>query len=427
MESNLKGAYGWNQAIKPEMEANKLFVTDSKSADEMRKMGFGAVLTFQKDGIVRGTAAVVSLADGKENGLIINDKAAAMYSFDKGASTQDYPSSLMGAIALVRQTYLDATWYKNDKTKKEYNISLDAFNNLQALPQIFETTDKLSALRANKIGDEFKINYIIKGSGNEYQRLDDIKATGCKFILPLNFPSAYDVEDAYDAENISLTELKHWEMAPVNPFAFEKYFIPFAITTADLKDKKDFWKNLRKAIAYGLSEKQALLSLTTTPAEMLNVADKIGKLKEGMIANFIITSGNLFDEKTIIYENWIQGNQYKINDYNTIDVRGNYDFSYGNKLQSQLKIEGDIDKLKATLITDTVKTPVNIAVSGNLVSISFTPKDVTGSIRLSGNIISDPLKLTGKGQTSDGDWIDWNAIFKSLAIAVKKDILLKKT
>jgi imidazolonepropionase-like amidohydrolase len=428
MESNIKGAYGWNAAIKPETEANKLFSDDSKAADEMRKMGFGAVHTFQKDGIVRGSSAVVSLGDGRENELMIRDKAAAMYSFDKGMSSQDYPSSLMGAIALLRQTYLDADWYKKDKNKKEYNISLEAFNNLQSLPQIFETTDKLNVMRADKIGDEFKISFIIKGSGNEYQRLDDIKATSCKLIIPLNFPLPYDVEDAYEANNVSLTELKHWETAPANPLALEKNFIPFAITTADLKDKKDFWKNLRKAISYGLSEKQALRSLTITPAELLNVADKLGKIKAGMIANFIITSGNLFDEKTIIYENWIQGNVYKINDYNAIDIRGNYDFSYGpNRTIHKLKIEGELEKLKSTITIDTAKVTGNVTVNGNAVAITFHPKDITGTVRLSGNINRDPLVMSGKGQLPDGSWITWSATFVSAMTTDNKKDTTKKT
>lgn len=431
MGSNTKGAYGWNQAVKAETEAYKNFSSNSLSADEFRKLGFGAVLTFQKDGIVRGSGTIVSLADGKENSLILNDKAAALFSFDKGSSTQDYPSSLMGAIALLRQTYLDADWYKKQTPLSlrrgaggEVNISLEAFNNLQMLPQIFETTDKFNVLRADKIGKEFKVNYIIKGSGTEYQCLDDIKATNCKFIIPLNFPIAFDVEDPYDAINVSLTELKHWEMAPANPVAMEKYFIPFALTTTDLKDKKDFWKNLRKAISYGLSEKQALRSLTSTPAELLNIADKLGKLKSGMIANFIITSGNLFDEKTIIYENWIQGNPYKINDYNTIDVRGNYDFAYGNKRLYQLKIEGEPDKLKGYILIDTVKTNVNIIVFGNSVSLNFNPKDVKGTIRLSGTINTESLKMIGKGQTPDGEWLDWSATFK-LITEVKKELLKK--
>jgi imidazolonepropionase-like amidohydrolase len=427
VESNIKGAYGWNQAIKPETDAVKIFTKDAKMAEDMRRLGFGAVLTFQKDGIIRGSGSVVSLGERRENELIISEKAAAMYSFDKGTSTQDYPSSLMGCIALMRQTYLDAAWYKADKTKKEFNISLDAFNNLLSLPQIFETTDKLNVLRADKIGDEFKVNYIMKGSGNEYQRLDDIKASGCKFILPVNFPMAYDVEDAYDAKYVSLAELKHWEMAPANLFAMEKYFIPFAITSSDLKDKKDFWKNLRKAISYGLSEKQALRSLTTIPAEMLNVSDKLGKIKGGMIANFIITSGNLFDEKTIIYENWIQGIDYKIMDYNTIDIRGNYDFSFGpERVLHQLKIEGEPDKIKATLFLDTTKISVNAVVAGNSISLSFNTKDANGTIRLSGNITNEPIQMKGTGQTPDGGWINWSANYSGKLISNTKKDTTKK-
>jgi imidazolonepropionase-like amidohydrolase len=434
MESNIKGAYGWNAAIKAETEANKIFTDDSKNADELRKLGFGAALTFQKDGIVRGSGAIVSLGDGPENELVIKDKAAAMYSFDKGSSSQDYPSSLMGAIALLRQTYLDADWYKKDKSKKEYNISLESFSSLQSLPQIFETTDKLNIMRADKIGDEFKTNYIIKGSGNEYQRLDDVKATNCKLIIPLNFPIPYDVEDAYDAGNISLTELKHWEMAPANPMALEKYFIPFAITTADLKEKKDFWKNLRKAVTYGLSEKQALRSITTIPAEYLNLSDKLGKIQTGMIANFVITSGNLFDDKTIIYENWIQGNPYKINDYNAADVRGNYELTYGpDRIVHQLKIEGDLEKLKATIQTDTAKRPANIVVTGNTISISFGSEDKTGTIRLSGNINLPagqkgitPVDMGGRGQMPGGDWITWKATYISAPnTEIKKDSVKK--
>ena len=274
IESNTKGAYDWNQAIKPETEAYKVFSADRKVAEELRNLGFGSVLSSQKDGIARGTACFVTLADNRENEIIVKDRAAALYSFSKGVSTQDYPSSQMGSIALLRQTYLDADWHKNNKVKKEFNISLDAWNNLQTLPQLFETRDKLEALRADKLGDEFKVQYIIKGSGDEYQQLDKLKSTFAKFIIPLNFPAAFDVEDPYDAELVSYEDLKHWEFAPANAAFMEKKIIPFALTTADLKDKKEFWKNLRKAIEYGLSEKTAFKALTTIPAEMMGVNDK---------------------------------------------------------------------------------------------------------------------------------------------------------
>jgi imidazolonepropionase-like amidohydrolase len=440
MESNTKGAYGWNQSIRPETQADKLFTADGKAADELRKLGFGSVLTFKKDGVARGSAVFVSLANKNENETVLKDKAAAMYSFDKGTSTQDYPSSLMGSIALLRQTYFDADWYQKSNAQKEFNISLDAWNKLQSLPQIFEVNDKLSALRADKVGDEFKMQYIIKGSGDEYQRMDDIKATNARFILPLNFPATFDVEDPYDAAMVSLAEMKNWEMAPMNPSAFEKKFIPFAITTDGLKDKKDFWKNLRKAIEYGLTEKMALRSLTLTPAEMLGMQDKVGSLKKGMLANFIITSGNLFDEKNIIYENWVQGDPYFLRDMNVPDIRGNYQLAIAsvNKKSEEehkpslfmrffdLKISGEAEKPKAEIIAqDSAKTSAEISVSGKLVSMNFTLKGDSGVTRLSGDVKDSTRLLKGKGQNSAGNWITWTATWQS-AFESKKDSVKKQ-
>ncbi|MBI4930403.1 MAG: amidohydrolase family protein [Bacteroidetes bacterium] len=426
MESNTKGAYGWNQAIKPETEADKLFSADAKSAEDMRKLGFGAVLTFKRDGIARGSSVFVSLSNNNENKTILKDKAAAMYSFDKGTSTQDYPSSLMGSIALLRQTYYDAQWYKQITSDKEYNISLNNWNKLQSLPQIFEVNDKLSALRADKIGDEFKIQYIIKGDGDEYQRMDEIKNTNARFILPLNFPATFDVEDPYDAALVSYAELKNWEMAPVNPSAFEKKFISFALTTDGLKDKKEFWKNLRKAIEYGLSEKTALRALTVSPAEILGMQNQIGSLKKGMIASFIITSGNLFDEKNVIYENWVQGDQYVLRDMNVTDIRGNYNLKVGAGTFN-LKISGEAEKPKAEVsANDTLKAETNISLSGKLISINYIFRKDDGTVRLSGNVSEVPLAMKGKGQMPNGDWIEWNAEYKS-PLETKKDTIKKDT
>lgn len=427
MENNNKGAYNWNQAVHPEIDAVKLFVTDTKAADELRKLGYGSVMSFSKDGVARGTGVFVTLGDDKENKSVLIDKSAALYSFEKGSSTQDYPSSLTGSIALLRQTYMDAQWYNDNKGKTEYNISLDAFNKIQSLPQIFEIRDKLSALRADKVGDEFKVQYIFKGSGNEYQRIEEIKATFGKFILPLNFPAAYDVEDPYDAMMISLEDMKHWEMAPLNPAAFEQNFIPFAFTSTDLKDKKDFWKNIRKAIEYGLSEKTALKALTYTPAELVGAQTKVGSLKTGMVANFIVTSGNLFDEKNIIYQNWVQGNPYVINPFDIIDVRGTYDIKVNDK-SGTLKVTGELEKPKATIeLADTNKVPVTIVLNNNLIGLSYTIKNDNGSTRLSGTVSADGAKWKGKGQLVNGDWIEWNASIKTPFTKVdKKDSLKTK-
>ncbi len=421
MESNIKGAYGWNQAIKSDIDASKIFTNNEAKADELRKLGFGTVLTSGKDGIVRGSGALVLLnTQKKENENIIKDKAAAFYSFNKGSSTQDYPSSLMGSIALLKQTFLDGQWYAANKTKAEYNISLEAFNGLQTLPSIIEVSSKLSALRADKIGDEFKVKYIIKGVGDEYQRIHDMELTNCKFIISLNFPDAFDVEDPYDAELVSTAELKHWEMAPANAKFLQDNAISFAISTADLKDKTKFWKNLRKAILYGLEEKNAFKNLTTVPAEMLGVSDKVGALKKGMMANFIITNKNVFEEGAVIYENWVNGNAYKISDINAPDVRGKYDLNY-NGLKYKIEIGGEPDKLNSSIILkDTIKSNLTLTFKNNSAVFYFN-KDTLTLVQCQLNYNAASTSFTGKVESGSGMWYDANLTRTGDATEKKKD------
>jgi hypothetical protein len=199
----------------------------------------------------------------------VKEKASAHYSFNRGTSTQSYPSSMMGVIALLRQSYLDAQWYKSKPGKEGVNVSLQAWNDNQSLPQIFDASDKWNDVRAARIADEFGVKYIIKGGGNEYQRIKEIADTKSTYIVSLNFPTAMDVDDPNDARFVSLSDMKHWELAPTNPAALEKANIPFCLTTADLRDVKQFMANLRKAMEYGLTETKAMDALTKTPATLI--------------------------------------------------------------------------------------------------------------------------------------------------------------
>jgi len=311
-ETNVKGPYGWNQAIKSDVDVYKVFSVNETTAKPLREAGFGTVLTHVKDGVARGTGAVVTLAGEKENLVIVKEKASAHYSFSKGTSTQSYPSSKMGYIALLRQTYLDAAWYKNRPYEEGFNASLQSWNDNQDLPQIFEANDKWDDLRADRIGDEFGVQYIIKAGQNEYQRIREMKSTNASFILPLNYPVAQDVEDPVDARFVSLEDMKHWELAPSNAAAFEKEGIPFCLTTSDLRSVNSFWPNLRKAMEFGLSESKVMEALTKTPATLMGVYDKVGSLDAGKLANFLITNGPIFNEKTSILYNYIQGIKYGV-------------------------------------------------------------------------------------------------------------------
>lgn len=402
--SNKKGAYAWNEALKPEIKAQEVFLANEENAKKLREAGFGAVSTHHADGIARGTSALVSLGQGKEIELILKANTAAHYSFAKGVSSQPYPASLMGSIALLRQTHLDGIWYKTNN--KEFNNSLESWNNNQSLPQIFEVSNKLNVLRADKIGDEFGKQFIIRGSGDEYQRIAEIKATNANFILPVNFPDAIDVSDPYDASYVSLSELKHWELAPTNPAEMAKANIEFAFTANGLKSPADFLKNVRKAIEYGLDKSVALKAITFTPAKLINSQDKIGSLKNGMIANFIICSKELFDEKNIIYENWIQGKQYVIKANDFVDLRGDYKLSIESVAEEMtLKIGGDLEKQTWEIFgKDTVKA--EITQNAKMLSWSFVYQK-GNKIRLTG--WANDTKLSGEGQLADGNWTSWTA------------------
>lgn len=414
MLSNTKGPYAWNQALKTEVLHVKNFVVNDARAKEFRKLGFGSVLTHQLDGISRGVGLLTTLAKEKENMVILKEKASAHFSFDKGSSTQDYPNSLMGSIALLRQHFLDANWYKNKPVQEGLNLTLQSFNDNVNLPQIFEVSDKWSIFRANKIANEFGVQYIFKAGGNEYQRIDEIKAIKASFILPLNFPQAMDVEDPNDARFVNVSDLKHWELAPTNPATFEKAGIPFALTTSGLKDINQFLLNLRKAIQNGLSEEKALEALTTTPAAFLGVSSLVGSLEVGKLANFLITNGPVFAEKTIIIENWIQGSAYGISTDAKMELAGKYKLTLGNTT-SQLSITGEPGAYKAQIIgKDTLS--VELSQKDQLVNLNFNLKSDLGKTRLSGDFLGN--SVFGTGQLGNGEWISWQAIREANADTV---------
>lgn len=419
--SGTEGAYNANQAIKAEFNAAESFKIDKKQAASMRKMGFGSVLTFRPDGIARGTGSVVTLADDNENVLMLKEQATAHYSFDKGSSSQAYPISRMGQIALLRQTFLDADWFQSHATRPFTDQSLEAFLANQQLPQFVEVGNWKDVLRADKVGDEFGVQYIIKGGNDSYQRIQEIKESQATLIVPLDFPMGFDVEDPFEADRVLYKDMLHWELAPTNAGVLEQNGISFAITTDGLKNKKEFWSNLRKSIQHGLSEKAALKALTTTPAHILGMEQQIGSIEKGKIANFIITSSPLFDEKVIIHENWIQGKPYRFNALTTKDFSGNYTLFMPNQ-DYRLEISGKPASHKAKIIiNDSTEIDVKAKFLEELINLSFAPdKEKKDRIRLSGWTTSDGWQ--GRGQQTDGNWVEWKAtnIASSEAIMEEK-------
>ena len=199
-------------------------------------------------------------------------------------------------------------------------------------------------------------------------------------------------------------------MAPTNPAAFEKAGIPFSITTAEMKDSKQFLANLRKAVQYGLSETKALEAITKTPATFLGVYDQVGSLDAGKWANFIITTEPVFSSNSKIVENWIQGNKYEINPNEWNNYAGKYSLAVNNNgatTNYALEVKKD---LSATIIgTDTLTAKITIADA--IIKISFPEKKgrMAETIRLGGAVVGN--SWSGLGLDAKGNKVSWTANF----------------
>ncbi|MDO7170586.1 amidohydrolase family protein [Mariniflexile sp. AS56] len=369
--------YYWNDHVMPENNAIEKFKYDSKTATDLLKAGFGVVNTHIQDGIVRGTGALVALNNENGNAYRIIDQNSGQYlSFSKSlTSNQSYPGSTMGSIALLKQLYIDADWYAKGQIKTK-DLSLEALNKNKNLVQFFEAENRANILRADKIGDAYGIQYVMLGGGDEYERIKEIKETNAKIILPLNFPDAYDVEDAFLASTLSLSDMRAWNQKPSNPKILAENNITFAFTTRDLKSPKEFKENILKAIKAGLSKEKALEALTTNPAQIIGKAAIIGSLKNGSLANFLITSGDIFEEKTTLYENWVQGEKTIIEDFNKKDIRGTYEFNLANETYKMV-LKGELSKPKLEITNQDKTLGSKFTYEDDWVNISMTTIDST--------------------------------------------------
>lgn len=420
-ETNREGYY-WNDHIKPEYNAYENLSYDEKNASNLREIGFGSVLSHHNDGIIAGTGLFWTLNDKATNAnRIIKEKVSQHFTFSRSKFTkQSYPSSLMGSMALIRQVFHDAKWYAQGMSKTK-DLSLEAFNNNKNLIQIFNAGDKLNALRADKLADEFGIKCLIKGSGNEFERLEEIKKSNATFIIPINFPEAYDVSDPYLAQQVSVSDMKFWNQAPFNLKILSDNNVSFVLTSSDLKDTKSFLSNLRKAVLYGLPKDKALQALTENPAKLINQFDKIGTISKGKLANFIIVSGDLFDDKSEILENWVQGERNSISKLNPTDIRGNYELTFDNQ-KFELKIEGEISKFEAKAVKDSINFGTKIQFNDPWINLVIKNQDTTKAnfVRLSGTFVKDLMQ--GKAVLENGNETTWTATKKEVkADEVKKD------
>lgn len=309
-ESRTKGAFSWNEALRSEQQAARLFTVQPAQAEEWRNAGFGAINTYLRDGISRGSSCLVFSGEGKEHLNILQAQSAHALSLEKGSSVQDYPSSLMGSMALIRQTVLDAQWYTNGGNQQETNLSLQAWCDLQSLPQLMECRDKYTVLRALQLAKSMGLNWVVKTGGDDYQVVSSLIPYNPNLVIPLSMPSTPDVEDPNDAALVELTDLMHWEAAPWNAFKLWKAGISFSFTTLDMKSRSEVWNQIRRVLDTGVPFSVVMDALTTKPAALLGQSKTLGRIEPGFWANFLVCTDTVFKRGTEIQETWVKGIAY---------------------------------------------------------------------------------------------------------------------
>ncbi len=442
-----KGARYWNPTVKAEVNAADLFKPDSKTAAALRKVGITTVLTAPDEGIFRGRAALALVGDGPANEQLLAEDVAQVMSFTKGRSFRGrgvagYPGSLMGSIALIRQTFLDARWYRDawaafraapaGQEAPETNVTLEALQPYAAgsKPVILETSDELDLLRAAKIAKEFGLKMWIRGSGSEYRRLAEVKAARLPVILPVNFPKAPDVSTPEREADVSLRELRHWDFAPENPARLARARVPIALTSSGLKKTGDFLKNLRIAVQRGLDRDAALAALTTRPAALLQQSAILGSIAPGKIANLIVTDGDLFAEKTHILDTYVAGKRYEITEVPKVDVRGKWTLKArtGEKtIEFVVDLKGEAGKPAVALKAAGKKVRgAKFQLEERRMALSFAGDSIgfAGVARLSGLVEGD--QASGNGVWGDGTRFRWTAVRTEPFAAKKPESKVKK-
>lgn len=428
------GSSHWNPAVRPDRSAADAYRVREAEIERLRSSGFAAAMVVADRGVFAGSSAVVNLGSGSPNENVLK-RDVFQHLRMKRNRDRTYPASMMGVVALMRQTILDAQWYRDAhaayaanprQDRPEDNDALAALDRLAARGQavLMSVDDDHAFLRAARLADEFGLRLLVRGSGHEYRMLDAVREAGAPVILPLDFPRSDDfsVSTPEDALDVTLESLRHWELAPGNPGRLHRAGIPIALSSTRLDKGAEFHERVREAIEHGLAYEAALAALTTTPASMLGLGSRLGTLDPGKLANMTITDGPLFAENVNVQDVWVAGNRHVITPRPVTDPRGAWVVVLqGDSLS--LSIEGAPGAPKGTLDKDgNSMNAVRMALEDARIAFSVEDEALgeDGVWRFSGSIQGD--RITGRGIRPGGESVVWSAERTAPREAETKDI-----
>ena len=113
------------------------------------------------------------------------------------------------------------------------------------------------------------------------------------------------------AKGILDDRIKHWEEEVGNAATLAEAGIEFVFSTQGNEDAQEFLKNLRMAIEQGLDTEVALGALTTVPARLFGLQDQLGSIETGKIANLVVMSDALENEKSKVKYSVVGGTVFE--------------------------------------------------------------------------------------------------------------------
>jgi len=277
-----------------------------------RSAGFTTAFVFPTRGIFAGQGSAVNLAGAKTEDMVLAPSIGQYISLTARGGG-GFPSALMGYIAYVRQIYLDAEHYKLVKDayeknprgmkRPEYDRALEGV--LESKRILLPANRWVEVERMVKFAAELKQPAILYGmrEGFDKRATDYLKTT--PVLVSLKWPVKATDSDPDDVESFRTLEVR--EKAPTSPQALKQAGVKFAFYTDGVDQPRDIQRAVKKAIDGGLSREDAVRAVTLSPAEIYGLADRLGSVEKGKIANLVVTRGEIFDDRTRIEMIFIDG------------------------------------------------------------------------------------------------------------------------
>lgn len=307
--------------LKSHVRVADSFRIDEREKTDWRDHGILSLNLSPGEGIFQGQTALIALSNAESSKMIVSSPAGMKISL-RSLSAPDYPASLLGVMAFINQSLLDARHYRQAHQRysrepqglqrPKTDLRLQALSSVVTgtMPLLFPAARAHRIHQALKISREHQAEMILVGGYEAASLSNQLKEAGIPVLVGLDFPEPPEERKRNPYLEHSLRELRYRKTARKVAARLHEEEVPFAFASAAPIDASDFVKGLRTAIEHGLEPSAALRAATLSAAEILGVGDRLGSIEEGKIANLIVTDRDLFSEESKVQFVFVDGERY---------------------------------------------------------------------------------------------------------------------